>query len=331
MSHVGEILDEIRGQIAADDEVLGEARVRRDAVLGYALGCSGALRSFRSGSLAHGTVNRPVSDADCGVVLDRRSYPELGPDGEGEAPNDIVEDLRCQIRDLIKKDYPDALFRVTKRAITITFNEPLLNQDPTVDLIVGLARKDAPGLWIPNTEQKRWDPAHPEEHTRLLVGASKDTKSVFARAVRLAKAWNQQYSNPAFCSFNIEALALGSITDKTSLEEAVEALFEFAATDVAARLTPDPAGVCSPIRLLVDKDIAVKRLRTARDHFQAAMEAESEDDARTELSAVFYSFVDAPEGKSKESIAAQLRRGNATAAGVFATASVKTTKAFGER
>ena len=43
----------------------------------------GALRWFRSGSVAHGTVNKPVTDADCGLVLDRRNerYATLGPDG----------------------------------------------------------------------------------------------------------------------------------------------------------------------------------------------------------------------------------------------------------
>ena len=40
-----------------------------------------ALKTFDSGSVAHGTVNKPVSGADRGVVLDRRTYPELGPDG----------------------------------------------------------------------------------------------------------------------------------------------------------------------------------------------------------------------------------------------------------
>lgn len=31
----------------------------------------------------------------------------------------------------------------------VAFGEPVLDQDPSIDLIVALTRKDEPGLWIP--------------------------------------------------------------------------------------------------------------------------------------------------------------------------------------
>jgi hypothetical protein len=74
-------VERVRQQIQADDGVLAEARRRRDDVRALAERYPGALRSFPSGSVAHGTVRKPVNDADSGMVLDRRTYPELGPDG----------------------------------------------------------------------------------------------------------------------------------------------------------------------------------------------------------------------------------------------------------
>jgi hypothetical protein len=70
---MGLVLDilnnEVRKKIAVNDKVLKEARKRRDLVAEAAMEIEGALRWFRSGSVAHGWVNRPVTDADSGVVL----------------------------------------------------------------------------------------------------------------------------------------------------------------------------------------------------------------------------------------------------------------------
>lgn len=82
-------VERVRHQIQADDRVLREARRRRDRVRALAERYLGALRSFPSGSLAHGTVRKPVKDADSGVVLDRRTWPQLGPDGSGAGPCQI--------------------------------------------------------------------------------------------------------------------------------------------------------------------------------------------------------------------------------------------------
>ena len=37
-------------------------------------------------------------DADCGIVLDRRTWKSLGPDGDNIGPNDVVEDVRQFVR-----------------------------------------------------------------------------------------------------------------------------------------------------------------------------------------------------------------------------------------
>ena len=99
-------------------------------------------------SLAHATANCPTHerdtglDADCGVKLDRRSHPTLGPDSpENDGPTPIVEEVGDHRRPKVLAEHPKAISEITTRAILIKFNAPLLTgEDPTVDLIVGLRR-----------------------------------------------------------------------------------------------------------------------------------------------------------------------------------------------
>ena len=85
MNYIDDILVDIQKEIAPSDETIEAVRSRRDEVLSIAGGYAGALRTYIAGSIAHRTANDDT-DADCGVVLDRRSYHELGPDGDGGAP-----------------------------------------------------------------------------------------------------------------------------------------------------------------------------------------------------------------------------------------------------
>jgi len=147
VSNTSKLLDQVRSQLAPSEEALGEARRRRDITKDAALGFSGAARVFNSGSLAHATANCPVHhrdqglDADCGVVLDRRRFPSLGPDGSGEGPNAIVDDIADEVLGKVRAEYSAAVVTVTKRAILVSCNQPLsTGEDPTVDLVVGLDR-----------------------------------------------------------------------------------------------------------------------------------------------------------------------------------------------
>lgn len=78
--HANDVLEEIRQEISASDDDLKEARERPDLVSNAAASFPGALRTFRSGLVAHGNVTNLVNDTDGGMVLDRRVYVELGPD-----------------------------------------------------------------------------------------------------------------------------------------------------------------------------------------------------------------------------------------------------------
>lgn len=311
MGYVDAVLDDVRGQIAPSDKTLSTARERRRAVLDAAKSYPGFLRYYMSGSIAHGTANQDT-DADCGVVLDRRVYLKLGPDGEGDGPAGIVELVRGHIRDALCNDYDGLSFRVTKRAITVKFNDPIADDvDPHVDLIVALNRKEAPGLWIPNTERNGWDASDPETHTSLLTSGTRSARAERARVVRLAKAWNNQYSQPGLCSFNIEALALSALDGQANVGEGLSVFFSHAATDLRKHLTPDPAGVSAPIKI-ADRDGVIVRLDKASAHLAAALDASGDDDEDAvleELASVFWLYVQASDSsQSKATLAERLRQ-----------------------
>jgi hypothetical protein len=327
MGHTDSILETILSQIAPSDETLEAARGRRDAVLSALNGLDGRLRDYASGSIGHRTANDDT-DADCGVVLDRRVYPELGPDGDDVGPEDIVERVRSIARSYLKEEYPGLTTSLTKRAIIFEFHEPFASgddtKDPSVDLIVALTRRDADGLWIPNRDTKAWDASHPEQHTKLLTDPPDDARRLRARTIRLVKGWNQQYDDAALCSFNIEALALEAIIETMSLGKAVTLLLEYAARELKKANTKDPAGVSPPIKLLLDRDTVVSRLESAGTHMRRALDSDDDEDAVTEeLAAVFYKFVQKAEGgTSKAARAASLRGGNTNLnrAGAYVTA-----------
>jgi hypothetical protein len=319
LSFTQQVLDDVRAQIAPEDTALKEARERRDTTRTAAQGFGGVRHSFTSGSLAHGTANCPIHerdkglDADAGVVLDRRSHPTLGPDSEDqEGPGPIVEAMRNHLRRELRQEYPQVKFRITKRAILITFGEPLPSgEDPTVDLVVGLERVNKPGLWIPNTETDDWDPSDPEEHTRLLTTRSdpKALRVTRARAIRLAKAENKRTAVPPLCSFNLEAFALMFVERGMNQASALLALWEEGAQDLDHRYTPDPAGVSKPIKV-VNRRRAVERLEFAAGRLALALDHDDDEaKVRAALRPLWPDFIPERSGEaSKARAAAALRR-----------------------
>jgi hypothetical protein len=142
MGHSDDVISDVREQIDASDAPLAEARARLALVKGIAGGFPGALRTYSSGSIAHHTMIAPVTDGDGGVVLDRRSYPQLGPDGDGEEPRVVTEKLCALLGPEIRQRYPNARCGTSKRGPKIRFGEPVEDQDPTVDLAQRPAGQD---------------------------------------------------------------------------------------------------------------------------------------------------------------------------------------------
>lgn len=319
MGYTAQILDDIRAQLAPDDAALAAARERRDAVRDAASAFRGARGTFASGSLAHGTANCPVHlrdkglDADCGVVLDRRTHLTLGPDAvAGEGPCEVLEDMRFHLESRLTSTYPKLKVTITKRAILHEFNDALRNgEDPTVDLVAGLDRAGVPGLWIPNTEADRWDPSDPEGHTTLLTGEPKSLRVTRARSIRLAKAENKRVPQPLLCSFNIEALALMFVGPGVGVAGALEQLWLEGAADLRARLTPDPSGVSAPIKC-ADRFAAAERLDAAAARLRAALDRDDDEAwVRGQLAALWPEFVaDSATSVTKARALARIKAGD---------------------
>lgn len=298
-------LEEILRHIAVPADVLSEAKRRRNLVCELALNHPAARNTWYSGSIAHGTHNSPLGDADCGVMVNRRSqeFRAYGPDAEGVGlgPEPFIQSFAEAILPAVQAaGYPRADVDLTgNRAIKFNFNETvdfgeLGAVDPYVDLIVGLDRRDAPGIWIPNRQTNGWDAAHPQKHTELMTARDPQELVVHrAHLIRLGKRAikrdGQEPRVPAMCSWNFSALALDHVTEREPLASGLAALLSAASTRIAAGLTPDPAGVANPIPLPDEMTNAesAERLAQMAAIVEAAAGALHLMEARRILSALF--------------------------------------------
>ena len=116
------------------------------------------------------------------------------------------------------------------------------------------------------------------------------------------------------------------------------AFFKYAAGDVKAHNTPDPANVSKPIKLKIEREVMVGRLESARDLLQSALDNDSDETAvRTALADLYWRHLDPPaNAESKAALANQLREGNAglrmgsaLAIGAGIGAALKTGSAYG--
>lgn len=348
MGCTSDVLDEVRDDVQVPQPVIDEVHNRRDVTRVAAAQFAGAKRTFPSGSATHATaIGRILAtedgvDGDGGVVLSRAGvWWDLGPDGEGVGPCDVVEQVRAFIGPIIREEYSDAkLYIAGKRAILVRFHEPIEgfeDDDPTVDLIVALDRIGQPGLWIPNLKSDSWDASHPEEHNRLINADPKSLRVVRARVVRLGKAWSRSCGQPV-SGFNIEALALESVQSGQGVANALLAFFEHGASSLAKRRTEDPAGVSGPIKLPKAKDVVVAKFEKARDAVQEALDNDADEDAvRDALRRVFPKVMTASEA-GKKRFARVMPGGNdglsvSVAGGLTvgtAGASFNTTRSFGD-
>ncbi|MFJ1543328.1 hypothetical protein ACIODS_32825 [Micromonospora chalcea] len=337
MGHTAELLSTVRLQIDASDVPLKEARVRLQLVRDLATGLPGSLRTYASGSLAHHTMNHPVTDGDGGLVLDRRCYPNLGPEGGGETPTRVAEQLCALLGPGVRKTYPKARCGTSKRGPKLSFNAPVDGQDPTVDLVVALTRRDGDGLWIPNLEKDRWEASHPEGHVELFNAGPASLRTTRRIVIRLLKAWNKQYTSPGLSSFHLSTLAWEFVDTGMGVPAALHTVLDRAATRISrGYATPDPAGVSAPLKLLLDRTVVATRLRKAADAVAEALGNDTDEMAvQAALHKVFWKYIDDPNGTGLATAAELLRQRQpvpTTALGLAGPAAlVVPTRAYGGR
>ena len=331
-------LEAILRHVAVPRDVLSEAKARRNLVCELAMRHSAARATWYSGSIAHGTHNSPLGDADCGVMVDRRSveFRAYGPDAEGTGlgPELFIQSFAEAILPEVRAaGYPDADVDLSgNRAIKFMFNSrvdfgELGEVDPYVDLIVGLDRRDAAGIWIPNRRKNGWDAAHPQKHTELMTARDPQELVVHrAHLIRLGKRAikrdGQEPRKPAMCSWNFSALGLKHVDEREPLATALTSLFANASTSISTGLTKDPAGVADPIALPdgMTNEQSAERLAQMAGIVQSAAEAASLAEARRILSALFGVEIDEIRARHQSVTRSSplnpaLRTGNAAAVG----------------
>lgn len=326
MTTLDDLLNDVRSQIEAELANLKEARARLALVRDHALTFYGALRTYRSGSLAVHSMNNPVTDGDGGVVLNRNFYPGLGPEGTKEKePGDVVADLCAHLGPLIRQTYPDAQVHTSKRGPKILFHSPSADgSDPTVDMVLALTRKEGEGIWIPNLDEDNWDASHPEQHVELFNDSAPAFRSTRRKITRLAKAWNKQYSVQGASSFEVSVWAWEFVETGMGMAKGLWTLFDQAATRLEdGDPTPDPAGVSDDLRLLIKAETMAPRLRKAATNMRTALDSDDEDEIRAAVSRVFWKYIDAPETASLAASVSALKLATpvaATALGIGVTA-----------
>lgn len=349
------VVTEILREIMVPADHLAEAKHRREVVCELAMRHLAARGYWFSGSLAHGTQNAPLGDADCGVMIDRRSPefraygPDAGPGGKG--PEDFVQSFAAFIEPLLAQaGYPEARIDLSgNRAIKVEFNAPvdfddMGTVDPFVDLIIGLERRDAPGVWIPNRRANAWDPAHPERHTQLMTAGEDELVVHRSHLIRLQKRAVKrdglQTGTPVVCSWNLSALALGTVTERSAIAAALADAFSAASSSIARQLTDDPAGVAGPIQLPEGhtQEETSRRLGEMGSIVARAAVAGSIFEARSTLTPIFGVEIDNVRARQRNTVTrnplhSALKRGDlaAVTSALGASTAVKPTRSDGDR
>ena len=267
---IEKIVNEARLRIQVTKEELDEARRRRSAI-GAALGKEfRGSRYYVNGSVAHGDALTPLTDVDLGVVVPNPDGA-YGPRKKG--PAELQERAAAAIRRELAQDYGDLRveFRDRKRSILVRFRDPIRQGLPdfTADVITAVDYPEGRGLLIPRYNS--WDRSDPEEHTRLITVANAQTRSTYARTVRLLKHWNRR-NGAMLCSWNIKALALYCVMKEDALVSSMRNWFRYAIVELKKGETEDPAHVADkPIKLNAPRGEVVKKLEEALGKLEKAI------------------------------------------------------------
>jgi len=270
-----DLLEQARHRIEVTDPELDEARKRRNAIAAALRQEFPGCRIYFNGSLAHGDALTPLVDIDLGVVVPDPQHRH-GPGGRG--PRELQDRAAEAIRAGLKPLYGDLRVEVEgrKRSVLVRFRDPVRPgwADFTADVIVAIDNPGLPGLFIPRYDT--WDRSHPEKHTDLVLAAIERTKVSFPRAIRLLKHWARHLNEPPLCSWHIKALALDCFTRPTTMLDALQVWFTYAAEALNQGDTPDPAHVGPGIKTPQSRQETVRQLAAAARQLQEAITLERE-------------------------------------------------------
>ncbi len=222
------------------------------------------------GSLRRGTNLRPTRELDCLFVLGPRHQPYLTAD-----PAKALDDVAARAG----VTWTHARTRKLAHGLGVTFG------DVTVVLVPAFPRHGG-GLFIPDTELRRWLPTDPEAHARFAAEAARKTAGLSAAVVRALKSWRRAHNVP-LRPFHLEVLALRALASPPeSLANGCVAALDAVAASVTSRCAP-PGAVGDDVDLYLALDPArrAKIAQAAADAADALRDAAALDAERNDAAA----------------------------------------------
>ncbi len=245
---------------APPDGVLVRHRVREHLASSWK-----PVRELVVGSVARNTNLRPTRAVDELFVLGPVHQPYLTGD-----PAKVLADIEGRLGVV----YPMAKTKKLTHGLGLTFG------DVTAVLIPALP-KHGGGVFIPDTELRRWLPTDPEGHARFTADHDRAARGFGLPAVRALKAWARAQKLPVR-SFHLEVMALRALA--ASPPEGFMAACVAALDGVAAQVTqrcaaPAPVGDDVDMYLALTPDRRAKIARAALDAADALRDAIAHDAA----------------------------------------------------
>jgi hypothetical protein len=269
MSTLSQALEAFRGALEAaeapPDAILQRYRIREHIASAWK-----PARDAVIGATRRGTNLRPTREVDYLFVLGSLQQSYLTAD-----PVKVLDDVGARLGVAL----PQARFRKLLHGLGVTFN------DMTVVLVPAFP-KHGGGLFIPDTELRRWTPTDPDAHAKFTAEADRNANGLALPVVRALKAWRRAHQVPAQ-SFHLEALALRALTSPPDslLGGCVTALDGIAAGAKVRCPAVGPVGDDVDLYLTMDPPRRAKVAQAAADAADALRDAAAHDAQRDHAAA----------------------------------------------
>lgn len=267
----------LQRNVNAPDDVVVEARDRRNLFINAFETLADVERGRASGSLARGSHINPIKDVDTYIEFDEAAHPDWGQPGDSAAAAlDYTRDKVNELLGATNGSYNQCvrLARWRNHAVKCFLDDP---DDPdafTVDVMPVLPQGDGTIL-IPEAANSRWLLANPQ---RLIdeVATRHAEWRYFVPIIRLLKHWTRE-KNTGIKALVLEVMTLDHLRRAETRGEAVARFFAAAASAIQYPVT-DPAGLCGEIQPDLDRDEARKHLEVAAEIARRARDAQARDE-----------------------------------------------------
>jgi hypothetical protein len=180
------------------------------------------VRDAVIGSYKRGTNLRPTREIDYMFVLGPKYQPYLTND-----PARVLDDVNARIGMVFPRSRP----RVSPRGLLVSFH------DASVVLVPAFVRHGS-GLFLPDTDMRRWIPSDPDAHALLLSEVQRKFCPQAHLVIRALKCWKRTHS-VAINGYHLELLALRALSvTPTDFLSGILAALDGIATGVTVRCPP---------------------------------------------------------------------------------------------